>query len=168
MAHLTIGHASRDEVRAAVRRREARRVAGARGGGPDAVCPIEEADWNPDLRLRLERYAAGERIDFAGERVQLPELTKFQRRVVDETRRIGYGRTLSYGELAARAGSPRAARAVGAVMAANRIPLFVPCHRVVASGGGLGGFSAPQGVGLKRRLLVMEADGVRPLCGRAT
>ena len=67
------------------------------------------------------------------------------------------GETVSYAELAGRAGSPNAARAVGGVMAGNRVPLLVPCHRVVGAGGRLGGFSAPTGVELKKRLLALEA-----------
>jgi methylated-DNA-[protein]-cysteine S-methyltransferase len=63
---------------------------------------------------------------------------------------------MTYGELAAKAGSPRAARAVGSCMARNRIPLVIPCHRVVPSGGRLGSFSAPGGSETKRRLIDME------------
>jgi methylated-DNA-[protein]-cysteine S-methyltransferase len=77
--------------------------------------------------------------------------------VLQLARKIGYGRTVAYGELAARAGNSRAARAIGAVMASNPLPIIVPCHRVVASGGAIGGFSAPHGIELKKRLLEMEA-----------
>ena len=66
------------------------------------------------------------------------------------------GLTRTYGELAAECGSPGAARAVGSVMAKNRYPLIVPCHRVLAAGGELGGYSAPDGLKMKRRLLEME------------
>ena len=76
--------------------------------------------------------------------------------MVMECRKIPYGKTLSYGQLAAKAGRPGAARAVGNHMAGNRTPIIVPCHRVLPSGGGLGGFSAAGGVALKRRLLEME------------
>ncbi len=72
-------------------------------------------------------------------------------------RRIPWGQTRSYAQLAAVAGRPGAARAVGSVMAKNRVPLVVPCHRVIASSGQLGGYSAPQGLSLKRRLLAMES-----------
>ena len=89
--------------------------------------------------------------------IEWPRLTEFQQRVLETTREIRYGETLTYGQLAARAGSPRAARAVGTVMANNRFPIVVPCHRVVGSGNGLGGFSAPQGTTLKRLLLELEA-----------
>jgi methylated-DNA-[protein]-cysteine S-methyltransferase len=64
---------------------------------------------------------------------------------------------LTYGELAAKAGYPGAARAVGNCMAANRIPLLIPCHRVVCAGGRLGSYSAPGGTVTKRRLLALEA-----------
>ncbi len=75
---------------------------------------------------------------------------------MDQLRQVGYGETVSYGELAERSGSPRAARAVGTVMATNRIPLILPCHRVLGSAGRIGGFSAPQGIDLKRRMLDLE------------
>lgn len=122
-----------------------------------AEARIEVHDWNPDLRDQLKRYADGEPISFTHVELTWPKpLTRFRRRVISETRRISWGSTLTYGELAARAGSPRAARAVGTVMASNRFPFVIPCHRVVGSAGGLGGFTAPGGVGLKERLLMME------------
>jgi methylated-DNA-[protein]-cysteine S-methyltransferase len=70
------------------------------------------------------------------------------------------GEVVTYGEVAEEAGSPGAARAVGNVMACNRVPIVIPCHRVVASGGKWGGFSAPQGVDLKRRMLDVEAGAL--------
>jgi methylated-DNA-[protein]-cysteine S-methyltransferase len=69
---------------------------------------------------------------------------------------------LTYGQLARRVGSPAAARAVGSTMARNRLPLVIPCHRVVGSGGQLRGFSAPGGVAVKQRLLQMEAARKEP------
>lgn len=113
-----------------------------------------------DLIDRLERYAAGEAVDFSDVPTDLAHLSGFQRRVVKACRAIPAGQRRTYGQLAAAAGSPGAARAVGQVMAMNRVPLIVPCHRVVASGGGLGGFSAPQGLAMKRRLLELEAAGL--------
>jgi methylated-DNA-[protein]-cysteine S-methyltransferase len=121
------------------------------------------ADADRDERLaaealdRLQRYADGEPVDFSDVPVALDHLSAFQRRVVKACRAIPAGERRTYGQLAAAAGSPGAARAVGQVMASNRVPLVVPCHRVVASGGGLGGFSAPQGLAMKRRLLALEA-----------
>ena len=115
---------------------------------------------SPGLRLlatRLQEYAEGHLVDFRDVKIDTSRLAPFHRRVVQQCRRIPYGKTISYGELAARAGSPSAARAVGNVMARNRVPLIVPCHRVVAVGGRLGGFSAIGGVNTKQRLLEMES-----------
>jgi methylated-DNA-[protein]-cysteine S-methyltransferase len=119
----------------------------------------EAPGWVRELVDDLQRFAAGEEVEFADVRVALDHLTPFARRIVAACRRIGWGRVSSYGELAARCGSPGAARAVGSVMAKNRYPLVVPCHRVLASGGGLGGYSAPEGLQMKRRLLAMENPG---------
>jgi methylated-DNA-[protein]-cysteine S-methyltransferase len=80
----------------------------------------------------------------------------FHRRVYDVARTIGPGRTLSYGEIAARVGEPDAARAVGQALGKNPIPIIVPCHRVLAADGGTGGFSAPGGTATKLRLLAIE------------
>jgi methylated-DNA-[protein]-cysteine S-methyltransferase len=118
-----------------------------------------ERNWCPDLEERLSRYAAGEPVEFDDIAVDLGSFRPFARRVYDCCRRLGYGQRATYAELARLAGSPRAARAVGNVMASNPYPLVIPCHRVVASGGGLGGYSSPQGLGLKARLLEMEAAG---------
>jgi methylated-DNA-[protein]-cysteine S-methyltransferase len=107
---------------------------------------------------RLQQFAAGEIVDLNRIPVSLSHLSTFQRRVVKACRAIKRGQSLSYGEVAAAAGSPGAARAVGQVMRTNRTPLIVPCHRVVAAGGKLGGFSAPQGLAMKRRLLELESD----------
>ena len=106
---------------------------------------------------RLQAYADGAKVDFDDVRIDDGTLTDFRRRVLRRCRGIRYGDTLTYGQLAAAAGRPRAARAVGACMASNRFPLVVPCHRVVAAGGRLAGFSAPGGVDLKRRLLDLES-----------
>jgi methylated-DNA-[protein]-cysteine S-methyltransferase len=145
---LLIGHHSADEVRAA-----AQRSVGNSGHSP----LLEEEDWFPSLRRQLEKFADGERIDFDDCVFDWPGLTPFQLRVVVATRQVRYGETTSYGEMAARVGSPGAARAVGSVMASNRIPIIIPCHRIVAAGGGLGGFSAPSGVSLKKQMLDLES-----------
>jgi methylated-DNA-[protein]-cysteine S-methyltransferase len=149
LSGLIIGHASADEVR--------RRMTSRHGG--ENTDPLTEADWNPELRRRLERFANGVRIDFDDCVLDWPELTTFQSCVVAATRAVKYGKTISYGELARRAGSPGAARAVGSVMANNRFPIIVPCHRVLAAGGKIGGFSAPQGISLKGRMLELESHG---------
>jgi methylated-DNA-[protein]-cysteine S-methyltransferase len=88
-------------------------------------------------------------------------LSPFRRTVAAEARRLRAGEVVTYGALAVRVGSPGAARAVGSAMAANPFPLVVPCHRVVASGGRLGGFSLPGGEATKRWLLEQERVRLR-------
>lgn len=143
---LTLGHHDAKSARDAFR-------------SPYDGYEIETAvtDWFPELRHRLERYSAGEPVTFADIQLRLPRLTPFQQQVIQTTRELPYAAKLTYGELATRAGFPRAARAVGTVMSTNRFPIIIPCHRVVGSGVGLGGYSAPQGVSLKQRLLALEA-----------
>ena len=101
----------------------------------------------------LKRYFLGERVSFEVE-LDLSGLTDWRRRVLMKTAEIPYGELITYGELAAAVGSPGAARAVGQAMARNPVPIVVPCHRVVAASGKLGGFSA--GLEWKRRLLALE------------
>jgi methylated-DNA-[protein]-cysteine S-methyltransferase len=110
------------------------------------------------LVRRLQKYASGKIDSLRDIRVDLGPIGGFQRRVLEQCRRIPYGKTMSYAELAAKAGSPRAARAVGNCMAANPIPLIIPCHRVVRSDGRLGSYSAPGGVAMKRRILALEGS----------
>jgi len=121
-------------------------------------CPDHrESDWQPELRTALQRYADGEPVAFDAIKLNLNGYTDFQRRVIRSARRVPYGHRQTYGRLAAQAGAAGAARAVGNVMAGNRFPIIVPCHRIVLSSGGLGGFSAPRGLSLKRQLLNMES-----------
>lgn len=94
----------------------------------------------------LKADLAGVPLDVGG--------TPFQRAVWGAARAIPHGRTRTYGEIAAAVGRPGAARAVGQALGANPVPLLVPCHRVVAAGGGLGGFTG--GLDLKARLLALE------------
>jgi len=101
---------------------------------------------------QIREYLAGKRRRFTI-RLDLAVLPRFQKKALLAARKIPYGRTATYGEVAARAGRPRAARAVGQAMARNPVPLAVPCHRVVAAGG-LGGFGG--GAALKRQLLALE------------
>ena len=116
----------------------------------------DDDDWNPEVRRMLEAYAEGEIIDFSSIEIQLPPMTGFRQQVMNATRRLRYGETVTYGDLAQRVGHPRAARAVGTVMSANRFPIVIPCHRVLASGGKLGGYTSPAGTNLKRRMLDLE------------
>jgi O-6-methylguanine DNA methyltransferase len=105
---------------------------------------------------RLQDFAAGKNVEFSDVSIELAHLTRFQRRVVKHCRAIPYGQKRSYGELAALAGSPRAARAVGNTMATNRFSIVVPCHRVVNADGSTGHYGGPGGSQLKRRLLSLE------------
>ncbi len=153
------GRHSRD-VRATARLANLRRTTSELLITEVGIVAIQECDWFPELRGRLQRYAQGVMTEFDDIVVELPGQTDFQKRVVRATRRIKYGETVTYRQLAINAGAPKAARAVGNAMAANRFPIIVPCHRVVAAAGKLGGFSAPQGVSLKEQMLLMEAETV--------
>lgn len=160
---LMIGHPGPD----AVRRTATARVAEDCFAGPGSVddSAVVEKDWTPELRRSLQRYASGVPVEFGDRAIRIPSRTSFQRRVMEVVQSIAYGETATYAEVAREAGRPGAARAVGNVMARNPLPVLVPCHRVVAAGGRLGGYSAPQGIDLKRRLLAMEAEGCRATTG---
>ena len=95
-------------------------------------------------------------IDFADVALDLGSVGDFQRRIYDATRALVWGQTATYGDLARQAGSPGAARAVGQAMGHNPVPIIVPCHRVLAAGRRIGGFSAYGGALTKERLLAME------------
>lgn len=119
---------------------------------------VRDPDRTADLRQELEEYFAGRRqrfdlqVDWGGRR-------GFRRAVLEDLATVPFGRAVTYGELAARAGSPRAARAVGSAMATNPIPILVPCHRVLRGGMRLGGYSG--GLEVKRWLLAHE--GIEPV-----
>lgn len=125
------------------------------GSTPTRVPPAGELDLVAPLEaavVQLEEYFAGTRTEF-----DLPlELhgTDFQRAVWRSLAGIPYGKTVSYGELAAMVGRPRAFRAVGQANGANPVPIVLPCHRVLASGGRIGGYGG--GLPLKRQLLALE------------
>jgi methylated-DNA-[protein]-cysteine S-methyltransferase len=124
-------------------------------------CPSDRAslDLITELQSRLQCYAAGRSVSFADVPLDLSGTTEFQQRVWLACRTIPLGQTWSYAQLATEVGSPRAARAVGSAMARNRIPLIIPCHRVVGGNGRLGGFSSRSGLAMNRRLLALEAGG---------
>lgn len=143
LRRVTIGHATRQAALSSLR---------------DLVGVADDGTTEAQAELlgRLRDVAAGAADDLRDVAIDLSHLRPFARRVAQRCRRIPRGQTRTYAQLAAACGSPRAARAVGNAMAGNRYPLIVPCHRVVGSGGGLGGFSAPTGLELKRRLLLLE------------
>ena len=119
---------------------------------------VGEASWHDDffadLLSRLKSYFAGHRVAFP-EELDLSLATAFQRKVWQLTRLIPYGETRSYSWIAEQLGKAGAGRAVGQALARNPLPIIIPCHRVVASDGKLGGYSG--GVEMKRWLLHLEA-----------
>ena len=111
----------------------------------------------------VQRYFAGEETDFSGIKLDLGEQDAFFKQVYDAARRVGWGRTTTYGTLAKELGAgPEAARDVGQAMARNPVALIIPCHRVLAAGGKVGGFSAPGGSAAKVRMLELEGVRVEP------
>jgi methylated-DNA-[protein]-cysteine S-methyltransferase len=107
----------------------------------------------------VQRYMAGERVDFSAVALDLTGVAPFYAEIYVAARRVGWGETATYGELARRVGSPGAARAVGQAMARNPVAVIIPCHRILASGNKVGGFSAFGGALSKQKLLGLE--GVR-------
>ena len=110
-----------------------------------------------------KRYFEGEQIDFSGVRLDLDGEDAFFQRIYAAARRVGWGHTTTYGALARELGAgPQAARDVGQAMAGNPVPLIIPCHRVLAAGGKIGGFSAPGGSATKLHMLGLEGVHVGP------
>ncbi|MEU6572881.1 methylated-DNA--[protein]-cysteine S-methyltransferase [Streptomyces sp. NPDC046805] len=142
----------------AVRDETLKQLAARLGGEP------VEAPGSPlltEATRQIEAYFAGERHDFS-----LPLdwslISGFNRQVLRELASgVPYGTVVGYGDLAKRVGQPGAAQAVGAAMGANPLPVVVPCHRVVESDGGIGGFAG--GLETKRKLLALEGVLPEPL-----
>lgn len=110
-----------------------------------------------------KRYFNGEEIDFSDVRLDLDGQDEFFKRVYAALRRVGWGHTTTYGTLAKELGAgPEAARDVGQAMAKNPVPLIIPCHRVLAAGGKVGGFSAPGGATAKVHMLELEGVHLGP------
>ncbi|HWV61536.1 MAG TPA: methylated-DNA--[protein]-cysteine S-methyltransferase, partial [Sphingopyxis sp.] len=110
------------------------------------------------------RYFAGERIEFFTVAVDPGDQPPFFARVYEHVRTLGWGETTTYGAVArALDAGPEQARAVGQAMATNPVPLIIPCHRVMAAGGGIGGFSAPGGSQSKARMLELEGVPLPPV-----
>ncbi|MGE0701649.1 MAG: methylated-DNA--[protein]-cysteine S-methyltransferase [Hyphomicrobiaceae bacterium] len=104
----------------------------------------------------LQRYFAAGTVDLGSIAVDLAGVPEFHAAIYAALRRVPCGETITYGELARAVGAPGAARGVGQAMARNPVPVVIPCHRVLAKGERLGGFSAPGGVATKQRLLALE------------
>jgi O-6-methylguanine DNA methyltransferase len=124
------------------------------GGQPSEGLVIAEPD-EPlrELAHALAGYLRGRPLEWDGS-IDLRGTSAFQSEVYSEVRRIPYGESATYGEIARRIGRPSSVRAVGNALHRNPLPLVVPCHRVLREGGGLGGFAG--GTALKRRLLALE------------
>jgi methylated-DNA-[protein]-cysteine S-methyltransferase len=133
---------------AATRRAVVRRYPGAIESEPAGPVAAAVRD--------ITRLLAGDDVDLRDVHLDTAGVPEFQQAVYAVARSLPRGVTMTYGELAAKAGSPGAAQAVGQAMGQNPFPIVVPCHRVVAAGGGNGGFSAPGGVDTKLRLLAIE------------
>jgi methylated-DNA-[protein]-cysteine S-methyltransferase len=134
---------------------EARTRARMRRRFPD----MREAAPPPTVRSAIEGILAlldGEPIDLSDVGLDMDGVPPFDRRVYEVARTAFPGATLSYGDIAARLGAPREARAVGHALGQNPFPIVVPCHRVLATGGKVGGFSAHGGTATKLRLLSIE------------
>ena len=132
---------------------------------PSGSAPEPDArmgdDFAPEVERRLRGLLSGEAEAFDDVELDLSWCTPFQRAAIETLREVPRGDVVTYGELAALAGYPGAARAAGSVCATNRFWLLVPCHRVVAATG-LGGYGS-SGLGLKRRLLELEGVPVDAL-----
>jgi methylated-DNA-[protein]-cysteine S-methyltransferase len=113
----------------------------------------------PGFRNEIIGYFSGRPVTF-GVELDLSGVPPFWCKVLEACRRIPFGQTATYADLARAAGNPAAVRAAGSAMANNPMPLVIPCHRVLCSDGRIGGFSSPQGVRQKLRLL--ENEGIAP------
>ncbi len=123
---------------------------------PTEALVAEAPRWVGEVLARMALHVAGAPQRYDDVALDDAHLPDFHRRVYRALRQVPAGRTVTYAELARLAGSPGAVRAVGQALARNPYPLVVPCHRVVAAGGRLGGFTAPGGLQLKQQLLRSE------------
>jgi len=132
-----------------------RRAPGAKPGAPTPEVAGAVA--------AVKRYFEGKETDFSRFKLDLGEQDPFFQRIYAAARLVGWGRTTTYGALAKELGAgPEAARDVGQAMAKNPVALIIPCHRVLAAGGKVGGFSAPGGSAAKIRMLALEGVHVEP------
>ena len=142
--------------RTAVERRLER--LGAAGTGDQSTAPA----WVATLVRDIKAYAEGEEVDFSDVPVDLADVDDFRLAIYEAARKLGFGETTTYGELAKRAGHAGLPRETGQALGANPVPLVIPCHRILAAGGKIGGFSAPGGSTTKERMLALEGVQVGP------
>jgi methylated-DNA-[protein]-cysteine S-methyltransferase len=148
LVRLELPHYSRDDLRALLQWEHAGAVA------DDAALA--------DVAQLCQSYFNAQPVDFASVACDLSGIGPFGQTILNACRRIGYGQKRSYTQLALMAGQPESkARAAAQALGRNPIPLIIPCHRVLAAGGGLSGFSAPGGIDLKRRMLELEQNAAR-------
>ena len=115
------------------------------------------------LQGQIAAYYEGECVNFSPEiPVSLDSFRAFGASVLKKCRQLQFGQTISYAGLAGKSGRPAASRAVGSTLAKNPLPLIIPCHRVLRTDGGLGGFSAPGGIAVKKKMLELERQGRYP------
>ncbi len=113
------------------------------------------------LQEQIVAYYEGACVDFNPEiPVSLDGFRAFGASVLKKCRQLQFGQTISYAGLAEKSGSPAASRAVGSALAKNPLPLIIPCHRVLRTNGNLGGFSAPGGTAVKKKMLQLEQQGL--------
>jgi methylated-DNA-[protein]-cysteine S-methyltransferase len=116
-----------------------------------------QADYFKPLQEQIRAYYEGDRIDFDPDiPLNLDGFRAFSTSVLSRCRQLRFGQTISYAGLASKASRPAASRAVGGALARNPMPLIIPCHRVLRTDGGLGGFSAPGGTAVKKKMLGLE------------
>lgn len=111
-----------------------------------------------NLQKKITAYYKGCYVDFTNAKISLNslELSEFSQNILKFCQKIQFGETVSYGQLAARARCPKAARAVGTALAGNPMPLIIPCHRIIRADGIIGNFSAPGGGKTKAKMLDLE------------
>lgn len=131
-------------------------------GIPPASAECKPPAWVQGLIGDIEAYAAGSAVDFSAVPVDLSSIDDFRLSIYRAARQLGFGETTTYGELAKRAGQAGLPRETGAALGANPVPLVIPCHRITAAGGKIGGFSAPGGSATKERMLALEGVVVGP------
>jgi len=108
------------------------------------------------LQENISAYYEGDYVNFSKEKTDLSGYSPFSQKILLACAKIKYGKTMTYKQLAKVSGCPASARAVGGVISRNRIPLIIPCHRVIGSDGSLRGFSAPGGIETKKKMLLLE------------
>ena len=114
------------------------------------------------LQQQITAYFEGDCVQLSRDiPLILDGFSSFGKTVLRTCREIEIGQTITYGKLAKKAGRPNASRAVGSTLAKNPLPLIIPCHRIIRSDGKLGGFSAPGGITVKKKMLELEGQTIK-------